>query len=71
MVDRDGTIFKFLFSIILFNSTGETKNAHISTLQLHYTKNLQTYLESENTEKPELAAVRLGTAMEFIARLSE
>ena len=73
LVDRGGKIFMFIFSIILFSSTvkSSSNNEKIAAHQLHFTQQTKQYLIFQAKGDQGLAAVRLGTAEEFIAKISE
>ena len=73
LVGSGGKIFMLLFSIILFTSTmgASSNNAHIAAHQLHFTQQTKQYLIFQAKGDQALAAVRLGIASEFIARISE
>jgi hypothetical protein len=73
LVDRGGKIFMFIFSIILFTPIvgSSSNNAQIAAHQLHFTQQAKQYIIFQAKGDHGLAAVRLGIAEEFIARISE
>ena len=72
MLDRNGLLFKLIFSVILFNPIAGQANDELERYQLHYTSLIEKYLvHSKNSiEDDESAAKKMGVISEIITLIS-
>ena len=70
MLDRNGLLFKLIFSVILFNPIAGQANDELERYQLHYTSLIKKYLVSNAIEDDESAAKKMGIISEIITLTS-
>ena len=73
LVDPGGKIFMFLFSVILFHTTGETTvdDTQIEVHQLHFMELLRQHIIFQAMGDHQLAAIQLGIVNECITKICE
>ena len=71
LLDRNETIFKFAFSVVLFNPIDGLDNREIERCRIHYIRVMHRFLLFNADEDEALAANHYGIINELIDILSE
>ena len=69
MLDQNGTIFKFAFSVVLFSPIDGPDNREIERYRIHYTQAMHRFLLFNADEDDVLAANNYEIIKELIAKL--
>ena len=70
MLDRNGLLFKLIFSVILFNPMAGQANDELERYKLHYATLIKKYLVINAIENDESEAKKMGIISEIITLTS-
>ena len=70
MLDRNGLLFKLIFSVILFNPIAGQANDELERYKLHYATLIKKYLVINAIENDESEVKKMGIISEFITLTS-